>query len=94
MSRLSEEFEWHDDKRLKNLAKHGIAFEDAILIFENPVLEFASPREGEERFIAIGPLCGVFIAVIFTMRGETRRIISVRRARRGEIGKYHEAYAL
>lgn len=87
-------FEWDETKREKNLQKHGIAFEDAIFVFEGPVLVSSSPSGGEERMIALGPLGGVFIAVIFTMRGEVRRIISARRARRGEIRKHHAHFAL
>jgi len=32
-------FEWHIAKNAANIAKHAIDFEDAIRIFEGPVLE-------------------------------------------------------
>lgn len=47
-------FDWHAEKAANNLSKHGIDFEDAIGIFEGPVLEFRSRRSDEERWIAIG----------------------------------------
>jgi uncharacterized DUF497 family protein len=39
-------FEWDTAKNVANIAKHGIDFEDAIRIFEGPVLE--SPDERRE----------------------------------------------
>lgn len=86
------EFEWHDRKAEANLKKHGIDFEDAILIFEGATLEVRSDHEGEERYKAIGLLEGIEIAVIYTPRGSSRRIISARRARKNERATYHQAY--
>jgi uncharacterized DUF497 family protein len=31
-------FEWDEEKNRQNLAKHGIRFEEASLIFEGPVM--------------------------------------------------------
>ena len=78
------EFEWDEAKRHQNLAKHGIDFLDAIRILVSDPLIRRSLSEGEERFIAIGPNRGIFWAVVYTMRGNTVRIISARRARRNE----------
>ena len=86
------EFEWSSDKAEANLAKHRIDFEDAIAIFERATLEVRSDREGEERWKAIGLLEGIEIAVIYTLRGSVRRIISARRARKNERAAYHQAY--
>lgn len=84
--------EWHDEKAEANLKKHGIDFEDAISIFDGPVLEVRSDREGEERWKALGLLEGIEIAVTYTPRGSFRRIISARRARRNERDAYHQAH--
>lgn len=81
---LFEEFEWDSTKRKANLKKHGIDFADATRIFQEPFLVVPSPRGGEERFVALGDLDGRIIAVIFTARGETCRLISARRARKNE----------
>lgn len=85
------EFEWHDRKADVNLKKHGIDFEDAIQVFGGPTLETRSIREGEERWKAIGLLDEIEIVVIYTPRGNSRRIISARRARKDERDAYHQA---
>ena len=43
----------------------------------------------EERFIAVGMgSAGIVLVVIYTLRGEEIRLISVRRATRNEVKKY------
>jgi len=88
------EFEWHDQKRRTNLSRHGIDFEDAIAIWDGPVLEVPSPQlhHGEERFLAVGQCEGRIIAVVFTWRGKVRRLISARAARKNERENYKEAF--
>jgi uncharacterized DUF497 family protein len=85
-------FEWDEHKRISNIEKHHIDFEDAATIYEGFAITAPSPRTDmdEERFISIGLLRGIEIVVVFTMRGDTRRIISARRARKNEREKYHE----
>lgn len=86
-----DEFEWDERKAKANLEKHGIDFEDAIAVFEGPVLEVTSDRGGEARWKAIGAVEGIELAVIYTWREGRRRIISVRRAKKHERRAYHEA---
>ncbi len=86
------EFEWDDAKNASNRNKHGIDFEDAIAIFEAPVLISPSTRSGKDRWIAVGLLDGVEVAVVFTRRGDAIRLISARRARRYERTAYRQAY--
>ncbi len=71
--------------------KHGIDFEDVVAIWEAPVLVGPSPRGGENRWIAIGVVDGVEIAVVYTERGTAKRLISARRARTNERRAYHQA---
>ncbi|MBC7952692.1 MAG: BrnT family toxin [Rhodospirillaceae bacterium] len=87
------EFEWHDDKNALNRAKHGIDFEDAIAIFEGPLLVRPSHRGDEERFVAVGSAEGVEIAVVYTQRDSAIRLISARRARRNEREAYRQTFA-
>lgn len=87
------DFEWDGAKSASNLDKHGINFEDAIAIWEGPVLVNPSHRDGEDRWIAIGVVEGVEIAVIYTERGTAKRLISARRARTNERRAYHQAYS-
>lgn len=86
------EFEWDDAKAEANLEKHGIDFEDAIGIFEGPILEVRSDQKGEERWKAIGMLEGLEITVVYTLREGRRRIISARRAQKNERRAYHQAH--
>ena len=84
------EFEWDEDKRRRNLQRHGYDFLDGVLVLTGEYYCRFSPRLGEERWLAIGSVGGVEIAVAFTLRGEENaRIISVRRAKRRERRQYH-----
>ena len=87
-------FEWDPAKNEKNIAKHGIDFEDAVGIFEGPVLDRPDERRdyGEPRFIAFGILDDREIAVVYTIRATHRRIISARRASKDERKEYRDAY--
>lgn len=86
------EFEWDEEKRKINLEKHKIDFAEAVKIYDGFVLtsESTGYDYGEERYITIGLLNGVEIAVIYTPRNGKKRIISVRRARIKERKSYYE----
>lgn len=82
-------FEWDEEKRQINLDKHGIDFIDAKDIWAGSVLEIASLQDhDEERMISVGEIGGVIITVIYTWRGENRRLISARKARKNEQEDY------
>ncbi len=87
-------FEWDPAKNTANLAKHGLDFQDAIRMFEGPVLEKLDNRRhyGETRVIAFGVVEGREVAVVYTMRGHNRRLISARRAHSSERKAYRKAY--
>jgi uncharacterized DUF497 family protein len=84
------DFAWDLAKAASNLAKHGVDFEDAIEVFDDPDrVERVDPRNrGEPRFQAIGLADGVILFVSYTMRGGVCRIISARRANRRERATY------
>ncbi len=86
-------FEWDAGKNAANIAKHGIDFADACRIFEGPVLERIDDRRdyGETRFAAVGAVEGREPYVVSTPRGQSRRIISARRANGHEREAYREA---
>jgi uncharacterized DUF497 family protein len=50
------EFEWDPAKATSNLAKHGVDFDDAIAVFNDPrALHVVDPRSyGETRYRAVG----------------------------------------
>lgn len=71
-------FSWDENKRLENLKKHGVDFQDAALIFENAVLEEKDTRLDyhEVRWRALGQVDEACFMVVYTWRDGTRRIIS------------------
>lgn len=62
--------------------KHGIDFSTAKLIWDGPAFERVDRRRdyGEVRFQAFGVAENRILTVIFTWRGQVRRIISARRS--------------
>ena len=81
-------FEWDEAKRLATLEKHGIDFVRAAEVFLGPHVVLPGRSDIETRNVAVGEADGRIIAVVFTMRGEVRRLISARRARRNERENY------
>ena len=90
------EFEWDEEKRLANLEKHGLDFLDARRIWKRPVLDPAAHRvvEGEVRPTALGTIGEdeIIVAVVYTFRDDTLRLISARRARRNERKSYQDRF--
>jgi len=89
-------FEWDDDKARSNLAKHGVSFELATRVWDDPFLEIYHHVENdEERYMAIGMVRGAkILAVVHVYRGDDEeqivRIISARRATRHEKKTYQQ----
>lgn len=88
-----EAFEWDLDKAESNLRKHGLAFEDAVRVFDGFTVDSLSLRRGELRVVSIGRLAGLEIVVVYAVRGSTFRIISARRAGNDERRAYREVLA-
>jgi uncharacterized DUF497 family protein len=82
-------FEFDEAKSLANEAKHGIGFLAAqdIWLDEN-MLRLAARSEAEPRFLFIGKIGDRHWSAIATYRGETIRLISVRRSRAREVQAY------
>jgi hypothetical protein len=90
------EFDWDSVKEESNLHKHGVSFVAAARVLESQrVVVFPSDRPGERRWLAIGMSSGDqrIIAVVYTMRGESYRIISARRARKNEEESFRQRFA-
>ena len=86
-------FEWDDDKAEANYAKHGIPFELAVRVFDDPFcFEIEDDRfdYGEERIITLGLIDGRVYVVIYTPRDDRCRIISARKANVRESRRYHD----
>lgn len=86
------EFEWDAGKNIVNVRKHGIDFADAVHVFSDPAsISFASKIRSEEaRRLIVGKVSGIFMTVVYTVRGERIRIISARHSRIAERKRYGE----
>ncbi|MES2033133.1 MAG: BrnT family toxin [Pseudomonadota bacterium] len=87
-----DSFEWDDDKAAANLARHGVPFEAARALFDDPLLlDWHDDRFecDEERFVAIGMAYGRLLAVVYVMRDDRIRIVSLRGAEPAEGRAYH-----
>ena len=91
-------FEWHEAKNRSNQTKHGIDFETARLVFDDPhsITFVERISAGEERWHAIGSIENIIvIVVVHTYREDGAdaviRIISARRATRHERDIYAQA---
>jgi uncharacterized DUF497 family protein len=76
-------YTWTESKNRQNVKLHGIAFQDAVRIFNGPTLEREDDRfdYAESRVYAIGMVNGLEITVIYADRAEDeRRIISAWRS--------------
>jgi uncharacterized protein len=86
-------FQWDDTKAAKNYAKHGVTFEAARDVFDDPfALDWLDEGqdEGEPRFVTLGIVEGRLLFVVCTMRGDAIRIISARLAEPFERRRYHD----
>jgi uncharacterized protein len=86
-------FEWDENKRVGNIARHGIDFLRASLLFDGrPVVTRASSRGDEARWMSTGRVDERCITVVWTWRAGHVRIISARRARHGEEKAYRDLH--
>ena len=86
------DFEYDPSKSESNKDKHGIDFEEAKALWEDPaLLEIEARVTGEPRFLLIGRISGKHWSAVVTYRGEKARIISVRRSRKEEVTLYEES---
>jgi uncharacterized DUF497 family protein len=71
-------FEWDNLKATKNLAEHGVSFEEATTVFDDPLfMIFKDPDHsvGEQRYIIIGQSeRRRYLMVSFAERDKTRLI--------------------
>jgi len=82
-------FEFDETKSESNKAKHGIDFMEAqALWLDEKRVEQAARSDEEERILMVARLGDVLWCAVYTMRGRSRRIISVRRARKEEVDAY------
>lgn len=87
-------FEWDGAKNTANLRKHGFDFADASEMFSGVLFRLADLRTdyGEERWTGIGMIQGRVAVIVFTQPSpDTIRVISLRKALKGERVAYEKA---
>jgi len=83
------EFEYDPNKSSSNKAKHGIDFEQAQRLWDDPdLIEIPVRTSDEPRFLVIARISGKCWSAVITYRADTIRIISVRRSRKEEVEIY------
>lgn len=86
------DFEWDDAKAESNLAKHGVAFEEAVLAMKDPLsLDFDDLVQPDNLITLAASPDGRILYVVSTVRDERIRIISAREATSNERRRYEEA---
>jgi uncharacterized DUF497 family protein len=85
-------YEWDENKNKSNQQKHSISFEKAKEVFEDQnAVEFRGNSSTEFRIMRIGKtLSKILIAVVYTLRSVSIRIISARQASKEETKSYLE----
>ena len=88
------EFEWDEKKLRTNISKHGISFDEATTIFDDPLyVDFYDPdhSEKEQRYIIFGTSeRGRILMVSYTERGNRIYLISARKATPAERESYEK----
>ena len=83
------EFEFDSNKSKVNAEKHGIDFEAAQVLWDDPdLVEIPARSMDEPRSLFVGTIDGKHWSAVVTYRGSRTRIISVRRSRESEITVY------
>jgi len=89
-------FEWDPGKNTSNFKKHGISFDEAVYVFSDKnalsIFDIDNILE-EDRWITLGVIPeGKTLVVVHTDRSNNCiRIISARKATKGETKDYYEA---
>lgn len=87
-------FEWDFDKAVTNLVKHGVSFEEANTVFDDPLyVDFydLDHSDDEHRYIMIGMSeQNRLLLVAYTERGDVIRLISAREATKAERRAYEQ----
>lgn len=79
------QFEFDPNKNEKNIEKHGIDFIEAQKLWEDSgAVGFRGKSDSEPRYAIIGKIDDKIWISFYTLRNGKIRIISVRRARKGE----------
>jgi uncharacterized DUF497 family protein len=80
-------FDWDDNKERENIAKHGVSFETACRVFQDPDVVIHNDKKhsaDEARYFAFGEVDERVLTVRFTLRGGSIRIFGAGYWRKGK----------
>jgi uncharacterized DUF497 family protein len=91
---MSLRFTWDEGKASANLKKHGVSFDEGATIFNDPfIVDMPDPNHSvqEQRFVSVGKsINGRLLVVVYTERDDKTRLISCRKATKGETEVYEK----
>lgn len=82
--------DYDPNKQQRNIELRGISFELAYEFDFDTALEVIQEVDGEVRYFALGYIRNRLYALVYTLRGEAIRIISLRKANAREVKKYEQ----
>jgi len=84
------QYEWDEEKRDNNLTTRNIDFAVATGFAWDEALTIEDTRSNynEPRFLSYAPIADRLYAMVWTQRGDTCRIISLRKANKREVLRY------
>ncbi len=87
-------FDWDDNKAARNESLHGVTFQEAVTVFDDPYFVMLTDDDhsvDELRYWIIGESlqCQILL-VVYTERGDLVRIISAREATPREVRTYEQ----
>lgn len=87
-------YHWDPGKAATNLTKHGVDFAVAEAFEWNTAIGWVDKRQehGEIREIAVGFIETRLYVMVFTLRDNQIRIISLRKANKREVAAYEQAF--
>jgi len=89
---MDMEFEFDAGKSGSNKIKHGINFNEAQKLWDDPDLVEVPVRTSDEpRFLVVAQISGTHWSAVITYRRDRIRIISVRRSRKEEVKIYESS---
>ncbi len=88
------EFKWDEKKAAANLADHGVSFDEAKTVFDDPLyVDFYDPDHSydEHRYLIVGESRqGRLLIASYTERGDAVRLISAREVTLAERKAYEK----
>ncbi len=86
------DFEWHDDKSIRNVNNHGVSFEEAVVALQDPNSLDLDDLSDPDRVVTLGlnPMTGLLYVVWTEGSAQRTRIISARKAKADEQRTYKE----